>query len=129
MLDADFGERVALVTGASGGIGAELALGLAAAGAAVAVHYATNRDPAGRVAETIAVGGGRAATFAADLRDDEAPAQLVAAVEQELGAIDILAANPGLSRPGSYEEIDAAAFDETIAVNLRATSRGSPSTR
>jgi 3-oxoacyl-[acyl-carrier protein] reductase len=120
LLDPDFDGRVALVTGGSGGIGAELAARLAAAGAAVAVHYATKPDAARRVAESIAAGGGRAATFAADLRDAEAPGRLVADVEEELGVIDILAANAGLSRPGSYEEIDATAFDETLAVNLRA---------
>ncbi len=118
--DPDLDRRVALVTGASGGIGAELALRLAASGAAVAVHYATGRDSAVQVAESIGASGGRAATFAAELRDADAPAQLVAAIEERLGPIDILAANAGLSRPGSYEEIDANAFDETIAVNLRA---------
>ena len=112
--------RVALVTGASGGIGAELAARLGASGAAIAVHYATNRDSALRVTDAIVAGGGRAEAFASDLRDTDAPEQLVAAVEAALGEIDILCANAALSRPGSFEEIDANAFDETIAINLRA---------
>ena len=58
--DPDFSGRVALVTGASGGIGAELATRLAASGAAVAVHYVTGRDRAVQVAESITAGGGRA---------------------------------------------------------------------
>jgi 3-oxoacyl-[acyl-carrier protein] reductase len=112
----DFAGRVALVTGGSGGIGAELCARLAAAGASVAVHYAANRDAAERVAAAI----DGAAVFAADLRDPAAPERLVDAVEAQLGPVDVLAANAGLSRPATYEDVDAAAFDETLAVNLRA---------
>jgi 3-oxoacyl-[acyl-carrier protein] reductase len=115
-----FARRVALVTGGSGGIGAELCLRLAAAGASVGVHYSSNRDAAERVVAAIAADGGEATALAADLRDPDAPARLVDSVEGELGPVDILAANAGLSRTGSYEDIDAAAFDETMAVNLRA---------
>jgi 3-oxoacyl-[acyl-carrier protein] reductase len=113
-------QRVALVTGASGGIGAALSSLLADAGAAVAVHYAIGRDSAERVVATIEQAGGRAAAFGADLREAEAAEQLVNSVERELGPIDVLAANAGLSRPATYEEVDAAVFDETLAVNLRA---------
>jgi 3-oxoacyl-[acyl-carrier protein] reductase len=120
MTDRHFAGRVALVTGGSGGIGAELSAGLDAAGAAVAVHYATGRDAAERVAAEIGAGGGRAATFAADLRQADAPERLIDAVEGDLGPVDVLAANAGLSRKGSYEDVDAAAFDEMLAVNLRA---------
>jgi 3-oxoacyl-[acyl-carrier protein] reductase len=118
--EQDFAGRVALVTGASGGIGAELSARLADAGAAVAVHYASRREAAERVSSRIGDGGGRAAVFAADLSDVGAPERLADAVERELGPVDVLCANAGLSRPGSYAEVDAAAFDETIAVNLRA---------
>jgi 3-oxoacyl-[acyl-carrier protein] reductase len=100
--------RVALVTGGSGGIGAALCERLAAAGARVAVHYAANRPRSGDH------------LFEADLRDADAPSRLIDAVEAELGPIDILAANAGLSRPAPYEDVDAAMFDETLAVNLRA---------
>jgi 3-oxoacyl-[acyl-carrier protein] reductase len=120
MTDQDLADRVALVTGGSGGIGAELSARLAAAGAAVAVHYATNRDAADKAVAGIVDGGGRAATFAADLRLPDAPERLIAAVEADLGPVDVLAANAGLSRRGSYEDVDGAAFDEMVAVNLRA---------
>ena len=120
MTDGDFTGRVALVTGASGGIGAELSSRLADAGAAVAVHYATGRGAAENVAAAIGDKGGRAATFRADLSKADAPDGLIEAVESDLGPVDVLAANAGLSRPGSYEDVDATAFDETLAVNLRA---------
>ena len=100
--------RVALVTGGSGGIGAALCARLADAGARVAVHYSAHRPQAGEH------------LFQADLRDREAPDRLVGAVEAELGPVDILVANAGLSRPAPYEDVDAALFDETLAVNLRA---------
>ena len=115
-----FAGRVALVTGASGGIGADLSVRLAEAGATVAVHYATGHDAAVAVAGAIRSAGGRADAFRADLRDAGAAEGLADAVEARLGPVDVLAANAGLSRPGSYEEVDAAAFDETLAVNLRA---------
>jgi 3-oxoacyl-[acyl-carrier protein] reductase len=120
MREQDFSQRVALVTGGSGGIGSELSLRLAAAGAGVAVHYSTDRAAAERVVAAIGSAGGKAAAFAADLGRPDASELLVDSVEDSLGSVDVLAANAGLSRPGSYEEIDASAFDETIAVNLRA---------
>jgi 3-oxoacyl-[acyl-carrier protein] reductase len=116
MTQEDFTGRVALVTGGSGGIGAELCARLAAAGAAVAVHYSSNRA----AAERVAAGIERAAVVEGDLRDLAAPERLVDAVDAELGPVDVLAANAGMSRPAPYEEVDAAAFDETLAVNLRA---------
>lgn len=116
----EFSHRVALVTGGSGGIGAELCRRLATAGAVVGVHYGSDRAAAEAIVSRIAAGGGQAAPFPADLRDPAAPERLVSAVEGELGPVDLLAANHGLGRPASYEDIDAAAFDETLAVNLRA---------
>src|SRR5215211_3964152 len=120
MAEQDFAGRVALVTGGSGGIGAELCARLAAAGAAIAVHYVGNRDVAERVAAGIGTNYGRAAVLAADLRDPEAPGRLGDEAERALGPVDVLAANAGLSRPASYDEVDATAFDETLAINLRA---------
>lgn len=108
--------KVALVTGGSGGIGAAISESLAGAGAHVAVHYASGRDAAEDVVARI---GGRAVALGADLRERD-PAALVDAVEAELGPVDLLIANAGLGTRGTWEEIGADEFDETLAVNLRA---------
>jgi 3-oxoacyl-[acyl-carrier protein] reductase len=112
--------RVALVTGASGGIGAALCRSVSAAGATVAVGYGRGRDAAESLVRELANGGRRAAAFGADMGDPEAPARLVAEVEGELGSIDVLIANHGHARRATYDEVDADAFDLTLAVNLRA---------
>jgi 3-oxoacyl-[acyl-carrier protein] reductase len=115
-----FGGRVALVTGASGGIGRRIAERLAAEGAAVALAYGENADPAQDLASEIAGAGGRAIAIGADLRDAADTESLADMAGQALGPIDILVANAGTGRRTEWQEIDAAAFDELIAVNLRA---------
>jgi 3-oxoacyl-[acyl-carrier protein] reductase len=72
------------------------------------------------LAAEIEAAGGPAQTFGAELGAASAPERLVGEVEHELGPVEVLAANAGLSRPGTWEDIDAQAFDETVAVNLRA---------
>lgn len=111
---------MALVTGASGGIGGALCRCLAAEGAAVAVHYRSDAQAAERLVEEIRAGGGEAALFEAELSQADRAGALVGEVEERLGAVDILLANAGLSQPGSLEEIDAETFDLALAVNLRA---------
>ena len=120
MDDNGFRGRIALVTGGSGGIGAALCARLAGEGAAVAVHYVANRESAERVAREIVEQGGRAVVVRADLREAEASERLIDDVERELGAIDVLAANAGMAKVRPIDEVDAADFDESIAINLRA---------
>jgi 3-oxoacyl-[acyl-carrier protein] reductase len=112
--------RVALVTGASGGIGAAISRALVDQGVAVAVGYASGRRVAERLVGELSVEGARVAAVGADLEDPGGPQKLVDQASRELGPIDILIANHGTARQASYEDVDAAAFDRTIAINLRA---------
>src|SRR6266849_5092822 len=112
--------RTALVTGGSDGIGRALALQLAAEGTAVALGFRTSRESAEQLAAEIAEQGRPVVAIEADLSKPEAPVELAEAVEFALGPIDILVANAGVGRVASYEEVDGALFDETLAVNLRA---------
>lgn len=112
--------RTALVTGGSGGLGRALALQLAAEGTAVALGFRTSRESAEQLAAEIAEQGRPVVAIEADLSKPEAPVELAEAVEFALGPIDILVANAGVGRVASYEEVDGALFDETLAVNLRA---------
>jgi 3-oxoacyl-[acyl-carrier protein] reductase len=109
--------RVALVTGASGGIGAAISRSLAGAGAKVAVGYGRNQQPAERLVQEL---GGEAAAFGADLEDPAAPGQLIAEVQRDLGPVEVLVANHGIGRQATYDEVDADTFDRTLAINLRA---------
>jgi 3-oxoacyl-[acyl-carrier protein] reductase len=120
VIEPRFAGRVALVTGASGGIGRELVARLAAEGAAVALAYSANAEPAHELADRIATDEGRAIAIGADLRDAGDTERLADTTATALGPIDILVANAGLGTRGSYDEIDASAFDEMLAVNLRA---------
>jgi 3-oxoacyl-[acyl-carrier protein] reductase len=112
--------RVALVTGASGGIGRAISLALSAAGVSVAIGYGTNDAPAHQLAGNITAHGGRAAALSADLAYAAEVARLAEEAEDSFGPIDILVSNAGLGRRLALESIAVEDFDETIAVNLRA---------
>jgi 3-oxoacyl-[acyl-carrier protein] reductase len=115
-----FRNRVALVTGASGGIGQAIARRLAAEGASVALAYGANAKPAQQLADELVTRGGHSVAVPADLREADAPAALLAEVEPQLGSIDVLVAAAGLGRRQTLEEVSIEDFDEMLAVNLRA---------
>ncbi len=114
-----FTSRIALVTGASRGIGRAVAIALAEAGAGVAVNYRSRTDEAERTVAAIVQAGARSAAFRADVADARAVAAMVAAVEQALGPIDILVNNAGIAVRRSLEDTTEAEFDRTIATNLK----------
>ena len=111
--------RTALVTGASRGIGRAVALSLAEAGAAVAVNYRERATDARDVVAAIRRDGGKAMDVAADVSDGRAVAEMVAAVERELGPVDVLINNAGLAIIRSIDDLTEEEFDRTISVNLK----------
>lgn len=110
----------ALVTGASGGIGSAIATLLAAAGATVAVHYSRSAEPAARVVAQIEDAGGAAELLQADLADADAITAMFARLRERWGGIDILVNNAATVRDGYVMLMSPAAWDDVMAVNLRA---------
>jgi 3-oxoacyl-[acyl-carrier protein] reductase len=115
----DLNGHTALVTGASRGIGAAIAIALAEAGAAVAVNYRERADEADAVVAKIRESGGHATGIAADVSQAAAVAKMVDLASSALGAIDILVNNAGLAIVRSIDDLTESDFDRTIAVNLK----------
>jgi 2-hydroxycyclohexanecarboxyl-CoA dehydrogenase len=114
-------DRVAVVTGASMGIGAGLAAMLAAEGAKVVLAARRERELE-RVADGIRQGGGVAVPVVTDLADDESLAHLVAAARAEAGPVDVLVNNAGYAVWKPLEATTMAEWDHTFAVNVRAAA-------
>jgi 3-oxoacyl-[acyl-carrier protein] reductase len=115
----DLGGHIALVTGASRGIGAAVVLALAAAGASVAVNYRERADDARAVVAKIAASGGRAIAVAADVSQSADVATMIDHVTKALGPIDILINNAGMAIVRGVDDLTEAEFDLTISVNLK----------
>jgi NAD(P)-dependent dehydrogenase (short-subunit alcohol dehydrogenase family) len=114
-------DKIALVTGASRGMGRATALALAAAGARVVVHYGRNADEAKAVVDRIRADGGQADMVAADLAAPDGPHVLAAEVRNLTGGkLDILVANAGISNAATIETMSVKDFDSLFAVNVRA---------
>jgi len=111
--------KTALVTGASRGIGAAVALRLASEGATVVVNYSGSREAALGVVEAIIAAGGRASAVQADVSDPVACTALVEGVAAEYGAIDILVNNAGITRDNLLLLMTESEWDSVMAVNLK----------
>ena len=111
--------KVALVTGASLGIGRAIAEALAEAGVDVAVNYFQHQPEAEEVCAFIRSSGRRALAVQADVSKSAEVSRLVNMVEEGLGPVEILVNNAGVSRPQPLEDIHEKDWDELITVNLK----------
>ncbi|TBU77039.1 sugar dehydrogenase [Pseudomonas daroniae] len=111
-------EQVALVTGASSGIGAASAKALAQAGAAVVLNYRSGREAAEQLAEEIRRGGGQAVAVAADVASEEEVEALFAETVAAFGRLDILLANSGVQRDAPTVDMSLEQWNQVLQVNL-----------
>jgi 3-oxoacyl-[acyl-carrier protein] reductase len=112
--------KVALVTGASRGIGAAIAKRLAADGAAVAITYSSGQEKANEVVRSIESAGGRAIAVRADSADVNAVKSAVAETARTLGRLDVLVNNAGIAIMAPLDQFSLADFDKLLAINVRA---------
>jgi 3-oxoacyl-[acyl-carrier protein] reductase len=113
--------KVALITGAAGGIGAAVSERLARDGFVVVVNYAGQAAPAEALVRKIEAAGGRALAAQADISDAAAVKRMFDTVEAAFGGIDVLVNNAGIMNLASIAESDDALFDRQVAVNLKGT--------
>lgn len=111
-------KQVALVTGASSGLGAGAAKALAAAGAAVVVNYNSHAEPAEQLVAQIREAGGKAIAVGADVSKEDDVERLFAATIDTYGALDILVANSGLQRDAATVDLTLEDWNKVIDVNL-----------
>ena len=121
-IEAMFGlaGKVAIVTGGNGGLGLGMALGLARAGADIAIAAGNATKAEAAIAEIAALGR-RAIFVQTDVRDKASCLAMAAEVEAQLGGIDILVANSGISKIARAEALEEADWNNTLAVNLNGT--------
>jgi 3-oxoacyl-[acyl-carrier protein] reductase len=113
--------KVAIVTGASRGIGAAVAQRLAHDGFTVVVNYSGNAAVAEALVRKIEESGGRAVAAQADISDPAAVRRLFDATETAFGGVDLLVNNAGIMTLANIADTEDAAFDRLIAVNLKGT--------
>ena len=116
--------KVAIVTGASRGIGAAIAERLARDGFTVIVNYAGNAEAAQKVVQEIEKQGGRAVAAQADVSDANAVKRMFDSAESAFGGVDVLVNNAGILDNAPLAEVSDESFDRQIAINLKGTFNG-----
>lgn len=112
-------ERVAIVTGASRGIGRAVALKLAVDGFAITVNYAGNTERANATVAEIEAAGGRALAVQGDVADAPAVEHLFAATREAFGRLDVVVNSAGVMQMANITTANLEAFDRTLSTNLR----------
>lgn len=110
--------QVALVTGASSGIGKAIAIALGEAGASIGVNYHSNKDSAIEVVNTIEAAGGKAVAVKGNVSDEAEVQAMFGEIIQQFGTIDILINNAGMQRDAAFHEMTLKQWQEVIDVNL-----------
>ena len=113
--------KVAIVTGAAGGIGAAVSERLARGGFSVVVNYAGNAEPAEALVARIEAAGGRGITVKADISDAAQVARMFASAQTVFGGVDVLVNTAGVMQLATIGDSDDALFDRLVAVNLKGT--------
>ena len=116
--------RVAIVTGASRGIGAAIAERLAADGFAVVINYSASAGRAEALVREIEATGGRALAARADVSNPDAMRGMFEAAERKFGGVDVLVNNAGIMKLAKIADSDDALFDQQIAINLKGSFNG-----
>lgn len=110
---------VALITGASRGIGKAIALDLAQKGARVAVNYMGNKDKAQEVVDEIIASGGEGIIVKADVSSNQEVTEMIKLIEKELGTIDILVNNAGITKDNLLMRMKEEDWDQVLNTNLK----------
>ena len=111
--------KVALVTGASRGIGRATAIKLASCGATVIVNYQGSKEKAEEVVNTILANGGQAESYGCDVSDFESCGNMIGEIIKKYGHLDILVNNAGITRDGLLMKMSEEDFEKVINVNLK----------
>ena len=111
--------KIAIVTGASRGIGAAVAARLAKDGFTVVINYSGDVKSAEALAGRIEAGGGRALAIKADVSDPKAVREMFERTEQVFGGVDVLINNAGIMKLAKIADSDDALFDQQVAINLK----------
>jgi len=110
--------QIALITGASSGIGAGVAKAFAAEGATVVINYASSPEKAERVLEEVQSAGGTAITIQADVSSEQDVISMYQQIFKKFGTVDILVNNAGLQKDAKFHEMSLEEWNRVIGINL-----------